>query len=378
MDSYKKVCPYCGEEIMAAAKKCRHCGEWLDKDNHSPQSNITCPSCGKQILEGSKICPLCKEPLTGSPTTKPVNNTSKSKIRPLYIVIGVIAVLVLVIGGILLKNNLNDKESDDSTGNSPYSIISKNLEEAVTKGHMLNFFLRDEKNVDALKSHFGEDVYSLMLELSVYSDQPLTSCDPKDNYAGGYAWRSSVDTGRYGCRLILGPDKLGCKYYYDGMEVDQYGMIVRNDNWICDYYKDDFNEDDTSKPYIEQWIDLDNDYSGRCRIRIDNVWGITFTMNDVHYDQILFRNNDTGDVWSLPIDKISSSEAVLRKEGHNQFTQWFQTASSITMSATDSTGQYSPATVTLDEEEMRFYDTFMAHVNKRQIQDNIFVKHDFK
>lgn len=24
-----KQCPYCGEEIMKAAKKCRHCGEWL-------------------------------------------------------------------------------------------------------------------------------------------------------------------------------------------------------------------------------------------------------------------------------------------------------------------------------------------------------------
>jgi len=25
-------CPYCGEEILATAKKCKHCGEWLEKD----------------------------------------------------------------------------------------------------------------------------------------------------------------------------------------------------------------------------------------------------------------------------------------------------------------------------------------------------------
>ena len=27
----KKPCPYCGNEILAIAKKCKHCGEWLDK-----------------------------------------------------------------------------------------------------------------------------------------------------------------------------------------------------------------------------------------------------------------------------------------------------------------------------------------------------------
>lgn len=30
-----KQCPYCGCEIMAVAKKCKHCGEWLDKTESS-------------------------------------------------------------------------------------------------------------------------------------------------------------------------------------------------------------------------------------------------------------------------------------------------------------------------------------------------------
>ena len=27
-----KSCPFCGEEIVSAAKKCKHCGEWLNSE----------------------------------------------------------------------------------------------------------------------------------------------------------------------------------------------------------------------------------------------------------------------------------------------------------------------------------------------------------
>jgi len=35
-----KECPYCAEEILVAAKKCKHCGEFLDdelKKNSEPE-----------------------------------------------------------------------------------------------------------------------------------------------------------------------------------------------------------------------------------------------------------------------------------------------------------------------------------------------------
>lgn len=45
-----KQCPYCGGEIHISAKKCRHCGKWIEKK---------CPVCGEWILVDAKKCKHC-------------------------------------------------------------------------------------------------------------------------------------------------------------------------------------------------------------------------------------------------------------------------------------------------------------------------------
>ena len=63
-----KKCPYCDEEILAVAKKCKHCGEWLDKAGNVPRKKtVLCPVCAEKIEEGLKTCPACKEPLAKEP-----------------------------------------------------------------------------------------------------------------------------------------------------------------------------------------------------------------------------------------------------------------------------------------------------------------------
>ena len=61
-----KTCKYCGGEIMDTAKKCKHCGEWLD---------INCPYCDGEVSTQADKCPHCGEKLT------PKNGTTIDNIQ---------------------------------------------------------------------------------------------------------------------------------------------------------------------------------------------------------------------------------------------------------------------------------------------------------
>jgi RNA polymerase subunit RPABC4/transcription elongation factor Spt4 len=45
-----KLCPFCGQEIKSSAKKCIHCGKWLEKK---------CSACGEWIKIDANKCRYC-------------------------------------------------------------------------------------------------------------------------------------------------------------------------------------------------------------------------------------------------------------------------------------------------------------------------------
>lgn len=84
MEQETKRCPYCGEEILAVAKKCKHCGEWLNKDEEKDDEKvmIPCPVCGEMIEEGINQCPYCQESLVKNaqePTEETIINSERKK-----------------------------------------------------------------------------------------------------------------------------------------------------------------------------------------------------------------------------------------------------------------------------------------------------------
>lgn len=111
MEEEKKRCPYCGEEILAIAKKCKHCGEWLDKDNSTKQ--IVCPICGEMIDDGLQTCPICHEKIKeNKQNLKADTSISHFLIANKKILITVsLAILLTIIIFILIENKDSNVDS---------------------------------------------------------------------------------------------------------------------------------------------------------------------------------------------------------------------------------------------------------------------------
>lgn len=71
MDKRVKNCPYCGEEILENAIKCKHCQTWLKKK---------CPFCAEMIDTTVECCPYCDTKLDLQQSINTTSNKVPNKI----------------------------------------------------------------------------------------------------------------------------------------------------------------------------------------------------------------------------------------------------------------------------------------------------------
>ncbi len=50
MADQTRSCPYCGETILAVARKCKHCGEFLDGSSSASSPSIHMGTCQEMVL----------------------------------------------------------------------------------------------------------------------------------------------------------------------------------------------------------------------------------------------------------------------------------------------------------------------------------------
>lgn len=115
MDSNKKKCPYCGEEIMADAKKFRHCGEWLDK---TTIDNVEQPTATKKEAPKSK--------------------------KITWIIAGGVVIILAVVVGILILSI--EKSGSDNTANNNSAPVQENVSGIPRERQIADYLITLMKN----------------------------------------------------------------------------------------------------------------------------------------------------------------------------------------------------------------------------------------
>lgn len=126
-----KKCPYCGKEILAVAKKCKHCKKWLSKEveqtkemlsegPHEPapiESNDSTQKESSSFHEDIQQEPLVQEASNIIPeqknTDKPANK-NKYPLFPGLIIIGCVGAALIMLMMWLANNSSNNRATPET------------------------------------------------------------------------------------------------------------------------------------------------------------------------------------------------------------------------------------------------------------------------
>ncbi len=152
-------CEKCGGQISDRAERCPHCGETAE-NNKSRAFDIMCEDCGTKYESGLKKCPTC-----GCPSPKRGTFLKRLSNNKIAIAVIALAFLALIIGGVIINNRSNNKNTDDKSQNavgimsekSSVSQYYKNLEKVALK--MLDGAAVAEESGNLTKSVWYNTIY---------------------------------------------------------------------------------------------------------------------------------------------------------------------------------------------------------------------------
>lgn len=160
-------CPECGHQISDKAETCPVCGVRI-KDNI-----IKCPHCGNAYLKDQSVCPVCHQspaapvaPVTPAMQTQaqmqaerqsPANltggegeATQSKKSKKNIIIAVVVAVAVILCGGIWYASSINSLHGDEQTA---YLNAMNSSDPAVLQDYLDSFKDAPQEHIDSIQAH---------------------------------------------------------------------------------------------------------------------------------------------------------------------------------------------------------------------------------
>jgi hypothetical protein len=171
-----KICIQCGGDIEAGLA--RQAGEVLGAYKAEAVPDKPCPSCGQPVKANAQRCPNCGGSLVEPP--KPAAIPAKTKKTPIWLIIGLIAIGVLCMVGIIALIVMGNRTND----------ISASVSE-----------IRWQRSVEILeqqpvqKSAWEEDLPSEAEDVSCRDEYKETSSNPAANAIEECGTPYTIDTG---------------------------------------------------------------------------------------------------------------------------------------------------------------------------------------
>ena len=117
MEQQTKNCPYCGEEILAVAKKCKHCGEWLE----TKEEKETASAISAEVTPKTEEIPVNQQ-AAEQPTSKVAPVESGYASNNVKLILGAITALFMILS-ICFFVFPPEIEFDYIFGTFPYGLI---------------------------------------------------------------------------------------------------------------------------------------------------------------------------------------------------------------------------------------------------------------